>query len=86
METLKNQFIVEVNVLNVNRREGRVFGGFLRGVLEVSLVYCIASYKKYILNNLFLPLILVEITVLPVVNSSMLIKSNWGGYPKAPTS
>jgi hypothetical protein len=30
METLKNQFIVEINVLNVNRREERVFGGFLR--------------------------------------------------------
>jgi hypothetical protein len=30
METLKKQFIVEINVLNVNRREGRVFGGLLR--------------------------------------------------------
>ena len=37
METLKKQFNVEINVLNVNRGEGRVFGGFLRvfeGVFE----------------------------------------------------
>jgi len=29
METLKKQFNVEINVLNVNRGEGRVFGGLL---------------------------------------------------------
>jgi len=77
METLINQFNVEINVLNVNRREERVFKGF-KVAFGGEFVYCVASYKKYILNNLCLPLILVEITVLPVVISAMLIKSNWG--------
>ena len=81
METLKKQFNVEINVLNVNRGEGgflRVFKVGVEGGFGGEFVYCVASYKKYILNNLCLPLILVEIIVLPVVNSSMLIKSNWG--------
>jgi hypothetical protein len=49
METLKKQFNVEINVLNVNRREGRVFGGFLRvfeGVLEVSLYTVLLLIKS----------------------------------------
>jgi hypothetical protein len=33
METLTNQFNVEINVLNVNRGKGRVFGGILRWFL-----------------------------------------------------
>ena len=84
METLINQFNVEINVLNVNRREERVFKGF-KVAFGGEFVYCVASYKKYILNNLCLPLILVEIIVLPVVISAMLIKSNWGEYPKSIT-
>ena len=44
MKTLKKQFIVEINVLNVNRREGRVFGGFLR-VLRGVLVYCLTPFN-----------------------------------------
>ena len=81
METLKKQFNVEINVLNVNRGEGgflRVFKVGVEGGVGGEFVYCVASYKKNILNNLCLSLILVEIIVLPVVNSSMLIKSNWG--------
>ena len=54
-----------------------VFGG--------EFVYCVASYKKYILNNLCFPLILVEIIVLPVVISDTSIKDDWGEHPKSIT-
>ena len=84
METLIKQFNVEINVLNVNRREGgflRVFEGGFGG----EFVYCVASYKKYILNNLCFPLILVEIIVLPVVISDTSIKDDWGEHPKSIT-
>ena len=48
-------------------------------------VYCVASYKKYILNNLCLPLILVEIIVLPVVISGISVKDNCREYCKSMT-
>ena len=84
METLIKQFNVEINVLNVNRGEGGFLVGF-EGGFGGEFVYCVASYKNYILNNLCFPLILVEIIVLPVVISGISIKDNWGEYPKSIT-
>ena len=45
METLKKQFNVEINVLNVNRREGgflRVFEGGFEGGFGMILLYIIS--------------------------------------------